>query len=287
MRVPCTSCGEPVVDGEIRCRMCGTLSPPLPGTSVFAAVDEPDAPSEDQPLDLTWDDQPTTATPWAIPIRDPRVVPSAPMEDRPDVFRAVTYVVVAIAVFAGMVVVAAGALTGGADTGSLTDAASVDERAGEEAAPEEPSAEAPASVTTQATISTSSTSPSTTVPTTTTVEATAESGSDPVPAVSASGSTAPPVPLLASSFRSGWVAQLTSVPASAGDDSLAAAFERVRADAPGAVVTRSDDWPALQPGYWVVVAPGPFGSEDEARSFCARIGRGGDECLARMLTDRR
>ena len=283
MRVPCTTCGEPVTDDDIRCRMCGTLSPPLPGTSVFAAAVVP------EPEDAVPWDEPTSAEPWAIPIRGPRVPEVVLSPERPDVFRTVTYAVVAVAVLAGVVVAAAGMLTGGSESGELTEAAPVADR-------DEVASDSAASSTTEATTPTTSTSTSTTTTEMPSPAAAADQPSEetgassaapaPTRSVAPTGSSSP-VPVLAASFRSGWVAQLTSVPASADTESLEASFERVRADAPGAVATRSDDWPSLRPGYWVIVAPGPFGSEDEVRAFCARTGRSADGCLPRLLADRR
>ena len=64
MTLACTSCGEILDPGDDRCRYCGTLAPPLPGTSVFAhEVDEP-----------RWAGEPgwaTTTDPLSIPVRAP------------------------------------------------------------------------------------------------------------------------------------------------------------------------------------------------------------------------
>lgn len=84
------------------------------------------------------------------------------------------------------------------------------------------------------------------------------------------------------------MAQLTSVPASAGADAVEAAWSKARSYATGAVVTGSGDWDSMEPGYWVVVAPGPFASVEEARSYCAAIDHpAAADCLPRELTDRR
>ena len=90
------------------------------------------------------------------------------------------------------------------------------------------------------------------------------------------------VPALSTSFR-GWLAQLTSVPYSAGTDGLAEEWQRLRGAVPGAVAARSDDWSAFRDGFWVLVDPGPFSSADDVRAFCARAGFDGDSCLPREL----
>jgi serine/threonine protein kinase len=83
-----------------------------------------------------------------------------------------------------------------------------------------------------------------------------------------------------------WIAQLYSEPVSSGtavrDQRLAA----VRAEVPDAEVLRSDDYPSLRPGYWVVYAPGPFADGRAAVRYCADHGRTTEnQCVGRYLSD--
>ncbi|MBU7599573.1 hypothetical protein JGS22_018585 [Streptomyces sp. P38-E01] len=49
---------------------------------------------------------------------------------------------------------------------------------------------------------------------------------------------------------------------------------------------RSDDHASLNPGYWVIYAPGPFAGGKEAVAFCAAKGRtGSGDCVGRYLSD--
>ena len=252
MTVPCTSCGNPLAADDLRCARCGTLAPPRWGASVFA-----EAP-EEQPVEA----------PWSIPIRD-RDDEEPPPAREVDPFRAVAYAVVIMVALSGLVVAASqliGSRGGDDDVASSRGARDDVEVLGE-------SVTIPSTSTSTTTSSTSTTSTSTTTTSTTSTTRPAPSSGD--------------VPTLSSSFRGGWVAQLSSVPVSAGSARLEAAWEKVRPDAPDTVAARSDEWPSLSPGYWVLVEPGPFGSEDDVRAFCASIGRSSDACLPRMLADRR
>ncbi|WP_407565790.1 serine/threonine-protein kinase [Streptomyces sp. 184] len=82
-----------------------------------------------------------------------------------------------------------------------------------------------------------------------------------------------------------WIAVLASEPvangAAARDDRLA----NVRAEVPEAELLRSDDYPSLRPGYWVIHAPGPFADGKEAIAFCADRGRTAiNACYGRYLS---
>ncbi|MGH8922406.1 MAG: serine/threonine protein kinase, partial [Actinomycetes bacterium] len=79
---------------------------------------------------------------------------------------------------------------------------------------------------------------------------------------------------------------LYSEPESTGiavrDQRLAA----VRATVPEARLLRSRDYASLNPGYWVVYAPGPFTDGGAAVTFCAARGRTtANECIGRYLSD--
>lgn len=270
MTVPCTSCGEPLTPDDLRCPTCGTLAPPRPGASVFA----PEGPA---PRPVEEPDE-TVVEPWSIPIRDSPRAPEPVGAGPSDAMRAVTYGVVVVAVLVAVVALASSVLdSGDDDLASGGDSTTTTERDDNEVLGDVEAGDATTTSSAPATTTSSSTttaSTSTTTPTTTSTSTIARASS---------GS----VPVLSPSFRRGWVAQLSSVPASAGSSALAASWERVRADVPGAVAARSDDWPSLSPGYWVLVAPGPFGTEDDVRAFCSSAGRSSDTCLPRMLTDRR
>jgi hypothetical protein len=268
MTVPCTSCGQALTPDDLRCPTCGTLAPPRPGASVFA----PEAPASRRTEEPAEPQDETVVEPWSIPIRDsPRV--AEPVGAGPsDSMRAVTYGVVVVAVLVAVVALASSVLgSGDDDLASGGDSTTTSERDDNEVLGDVEAADA---TTTSSAPATTTSSSSTTTSTTT---------STPTVARASSGT----VPVLSPSFRRGWVAQLTSVPASAGSSALESSWERVRADVPGVVAARSDEWPSLSPGYWVLVAPGPFGSEDDVRAFCSSAGRSSDSCLPRMLTDRR
>lgn len=277
MTVPCTSCGEALTPDDLRCPTCGTLAPPRPGASVFATEEpaprwasHPD--DHGDPADLQ---EETTVEPWSIPIREsPR--PAEPAGAGPsDSMRAVTYGVVVVAVLVAVVALASSVLgSGGDDVASSDDPTTTEPDDDAEVLGDVEAGDGTTSSTSSTTTSTTTTAPTTTTSPTTTSTTVARPSSGKVPALSPS-------------FRGGWVAQLTSVPASAGSSALEASWERVRTDVPGAVAARSDDWPSLSPGYWVLVAAGPFGSEDDVRAFCSSAGRSSDSCLPRMLTDRR
>ena len=180
-----------------------------------------------------------------------------------------------VALLAATVVVGAQLVRGGGG-----EVAAAPERDGPEVLDStDPPTTSTSSSTTAPPLATSTTTTSTTVPTTTSTSRPPNTTSTTVGQAS-SGSA----PRLAASFSGGWVAQLSSVPASATASEVDAAWQRVNGSAPGAVVTRSDEWSSLSPGYWVILDPGPFASADEARSFCARIQR---DCLPRELSGRR
>ncbi len=280
MTIPCANCGTSIADDEYRCPTCDALAP----------VPEPDG-----------SDGESAALPWAIPIREGG---RPPVRSR-DPLRPAAYGVLALALLAGLVAIGAQVL-GGGDAG--TESGRDSEVAGD-VVELDPGVDTPADAptsedsvtasdgdgpTASAPTTTSSTPPaaatptttSTTSPTLTPTTAAPRSTTTP-PAVTAS--TRPgSAPMLSSSFSGGWIAQLTSVPASAGPDAIEAAWSQARSDAPGAVVARSDDWSSLQPGYWVVVSSGPFADVDDVRTYCASIPPGArTECLARQLTGRR
>ncbi|MCB5169633.1 serine/threonine protein kinase [Streptomyces bambusae] len=84
-----------------------------------------------------------------------------------------------------------------------------------------------------------------------------------------------------------WIAQLHSEPESSGTAARDRRLAAVRAEIPQAQVLRSADYASLEPGYWVVYAPGPFTDGRAARAFCADHGRTtADTCIGRWLSHR-
>lgn len=260
MTIPCANCGEPLADDAYRCPSCDALAP-LP---------------DDHGLDRT------EALPWAIPIRDGPLPDDRVRAAARDPLGPTMFGVLIVAVLAGAVVLAAQVLGGDDDGG---DDPATTEVAGEVA---DASVETDSTTSTTAdaattTTSTSSTSTSTTSTTTTSTTSTT------APTTSTTAAPSPgSVPQLSSSFRGGWVAQLTSVPTSAGSEAVENAWSKARSYASGAVVTHSNDWRSLEPGYWVVVDAGPFESADDVRAFCASVAHGEEaDCLPRELSGRR
>ncbi len=267
MTIPCTRCGGPIAPDEVRCPACDALAP-LPD------VDDTRA---DALLETAMGEG---SPPWAVPIREPRA--SAADRRAP---RALGVLALAVAALAATVVIGAQVLIsdGGGDSAT---AAETDEPL--DTVPDDDVDGEPLDVDEVVTGSSTTSAPTTTAPTTTTTSSTTTSTTTPPTttrpaAPSGTGS----VTELSSSFPGGWVAQLASVPFSAGTARLESGWGDVRAQAPGVVATRSDDWSSLSNGYWVLVEDGPFATADDVRAFCTSIGAGQDGCLPRELTGRR
>ncbi|QES50573.1 serine/threonine protein kinase [Streptomyces venezuelae] len=85
-----------------------------------------------------------------------------------------------------------------------------------------------------------------------------------------------------------WIAQLHSEPESTGTAARDRRLAAVRTTVPEALVLRSRDHAALNPGYWVIYAPGPFADGRAALAFCAERGRTtATLCIGRWLSDDR
>ncbi|MFG2296762.1 protein kinase [Streptomyces sp. NPDC048603] len=85
-----------------------------------------------------------------------------------------------------------------------------------------------------------------------------------------------------------WIAQLYSEPESSGTAARDSRLAEIRATVPEAQLLRSRDHASLNPGYWVVYAPGPFSDGRAALAFCAQKGRTtADRCIGRYLSDDR
>lgn len=82
-----------------------------------------------------------------------------------------------------------------------------------------------------------------------------------------------------------WIAQLASVPVSAGSAELQKELNQVRAEIPGAKYLVSSDYASLNPGYWVVYYLGSFSSGTQAIEYCAAHGRTStNQCVGRFLS---
>ncbi|UGY90862.1 serine/threonine-protein kinase [Streptomyces gobiensis] len=82
-----------------------------------------------------------------------------------------------------------------------------------------------------------------------------------------------------------WIAQLFSEPVSSGTAARDRRLAAVRKSVPEAQLLRSDDFASLNPGYWVIYAPGPFADGKAAVSFCGQRGRTtANTCVGRYLS---
>ncbi len=210
------------------------------------------------------------AVPWSIPIREPAATAASPRRSDDDEHRRLLGLVAGGVVL--LVVAIVGALLIGDDPGSPRST---------EVAGSQTTRAIDVTTTTAALVSTSST----TAPSTTTTESTTT-----VPPTTAEPAPAPvradtgDVPILTpGQIGRGWVAQMSSVPRSAGGRALQTAYETITDSSPSAVVIISDEWPALRSGYWVIVVPG-FDTGADAVGACDAAGRSGDECFARFLS---
>jgi eukaryotic-like serine/threonine-protein kinase len=82
-----------------------------------------------------------------------------------------------------------------------------------------------------------------------------------------------------------WIAQLASVPVSAGFAKLQRELAQVRAEIPGAQYLVSSDYASLNPGYWVIYYLGSFSDGTQAIEYCAAHGRTSTtQCVGRFLS---
>ena len=82
----------------------------------------------------------------------------------------------------------------------------------------------------------------------------------------------------------GWIAQVSSVPSSAGGSALSRSYETVRRHVPDVLIVRGSEWASLRDGFWVIFHPG---HDDAASAVAACDGwgfEGRDECFARYLS---
>lgn len=213
--------------------------------------------------------EPAGSVPWSIPIRE-RATPAPGPRGSGDAEQRRLLALVAGGV-ALLVVAIVGALLIGDDSGSPRSTAVAGSEVTRVTDPPTTAPEVPTPTPTTAQASTT-TAPSTTVaPMTTPAAATVRIDTGDVPI------------LEPGEIGRGWVAQVSSVPRSAGGSALQTAYATVAESAPSAVAITSDDWPALRNGYWVIVVPG-FDTGAEAVGGCDAASRGGADCFARYLS---
>jgi hypothetical protein len=100
-----------------------------------------------------------------------------------------------------------------------------------------------------------------------------------------SGASTHPSPK--SSYQPGgvWIAQLASIPVSAGESQLQQVLGEIRSNIPGVKFLDSSSYASLKPGYWVVYYSAAFGDGNQALAFCASHGRTvRDQCIGRFLS---
>lgn len=82
-----------------------------------------------------------------------------------------------------------------------------------------------------------------------------------------------------------WIAQLASVPTSAGSGQLQSELAAVRSEIPGAEYLDSSDYASLRPGYWVIYYSDGFRNGDDALAYCGEHGRmDRNQCVGRFLS---
>lgn len=87
------------------------------------------------------------------------------------------------------------------------------------------------------------------------------------------------------SLDGAWVAQLASVPLSAGAFQLQGILAQVRQEVPGARYLDSSHYASLRPGYWMIYYRGSFSNGNEALAFCAAHGRDTrNQCIGRFIS---
>jgi serine/threonine protein kinase len=82
-----------------------------------------------------------------------------------------------------------------------------------------------------------------------------------------------------------WMAQLASVPVSAGFAVLQQDLSQIQAEIPGAKYLLSSDYASLRPGFWVVYYLGSFSDGTQAIDYCTAHGRtSANQCIGRLLS---
>jgi eukaryotic-like serine/threonine-protein kinase len=100
-------------------------------------------------------------------------------------------------------------------------------------------------------------------------------------------STIPAPPPSPAALDNIWIAQLASVPVSAGPGQLQTVLAKVRLQIPSAQVLDSSQYASLNPGYWVVYYAASFTDGTQALDYCAAHGRPTrTQCIGRYLSHR-
>lgn len=227
--------------------------------------------------DAPGEDTPDPAVPWSIPVREPAFVSTRAARPPIDPEQKRLAVLVAGGVALLVVALIGAALIGGGSSSSPDTqvAGSEVRRVQDTTTTTATSAIQPADVSeSPPEESTTTETPDEPEPTTvTTTTATV------APAASDTGD----VPILSpGEIGRGWVAQVSSVPQRSGGNALQTAYATVTRSAPDAVAIRSDQWPAMQSGFWVIVIPG-FDTGASALAGCDATGQSGD-CFGRFLS---
>ena len=82
-----------------------------------------------------------------------------------------------------------------------------------------------------------------------------------------------------------WIAQLASVPTSAGPAQLRKELDKIKTEIPGAQYLDSSNYTSLNPGYWVVYYTRSFTDGNQALRYCAARGRSTrNQCVGRFLS---
>lgn len=218
--------------------------------------------------------------PWSIPIRDSSA--EAPRRHATWTDRLPVAPVAIVAVLAFVGVVAAALMIGN----EPEDPASPPEVLGERAAAAGSPTTLPATTTTDAPTTSTTARPTTTVGVDgDDVAAPATNGPAVAPTEPTRDGEPEGLPILGPDRVSGgWVAQVSSVPSSAGGNALAVAYDTVTATVPDAVILRGSEWAPLRDGFFVIVST-DHDSAADAVDACDASGRTGrDECFARFLS---
>jgi hypothetical protein len=93
-------------------------------------------------------------------------------------------------------------------------------------------------------------------------------------------------PAKGSSRPSGiWIAQLASIPLTAGFSQLQQELDEIRIEIPGAQYVDSSNYASLHSGFWVVYYNGSFDNGNQALNYCASHGRTTkNQCVGRFLS---
>jgi serine/threonine protein kinase len=116
----------------------------------------------------------------------------------------------------------------------------------------------------------------------------APASSQSTPAPSAAGTRSAPASSASTTAPANgtWIAQLGSVPVSAGSSALQSELAQVWQQIPGAQYLVSDDYASLRPGYWMIYYDGSFANGTEAVAYCAAHGRTTrNQCIGRFLSN--